>query len=199
VSIVSPEYGGQGSPFVPRDLRAAIWEVVGAYLLDRNDPLSWGLAGNVLSLEPASLNAATWAGANEARYSRVVGRGTISKLRVHVATQSGSICLGVYRGSGPGDGLSARPTTRKATTGSIACPATGVQDVALPTAVLLDPGDFLAMSCDNTTAAFLCAGAFGASAVFSGLLFVEASAHPLPATASPTAHNYRQPVITCVP
>jgi hypothetical protein len=54
------------------------------------------------------------------------------------------------------------------------------------------------MSCDNTTASFLVAGAFGASALFAGQLYVEAAAHPLPASPNPTAHNFRQPGIVGV-
>jgi hypothetical protein len=188
-------FANQGPPTVPAELRRAIWDLIGQYLRENNDPLGFGLVYNQLGLTGA-VAAQTWAGVNEARYSRALGRGTISKLRIHVAVQSGNISLAVYAPAGAG--LSAFPGARKATTGAVACPGTGVQDVAIGP-VLVEPGDFLAMSCDNTTASFLAVGGSGASALFGGQLYSETSAHPLPATPNPTANNQKQPMIVGVP
>jgi hypothetical protein len=158
------------------------------------DVFGHGIVTTLAGLWP--VNALTWGGANEARYARAIGRGTISRLRIHVTVQSGNISLAVY--SPAGTGLGAIPGVRKATTGAIACPGTGAQDIAIGP-VLVEPGDFLAMSCDNTTASFLSAGAFGASALFAGQLYVEAGAHPLPATPNPVAHNQKHPMLVGVP
>lgn len=190
-----PAFNDQGERSVPSDLRRAIWGLIGQYLRENNDPLGFGLICNQLGLTGA-VAAQTWAAANDARYTRALGRGTISKLRIHVAVQSGNISLAVY--SPAGAGLSAFPGVRKATTGAVACPGTGAQDVAIGP-VLVEPGDFLAMSCDNITASFLAVGGTGASSLFGGQLYAEASAHPLPATSTPTANNQKQPMIVGVP
>jgi hypothetical protein len=187
----------QGALTVPRDLRKAMWELIGLWN-DENggiDPFHFGLVYNVLGVFPF-VGATVWGGVNEARYARAVGRGTISALRIRVTTQSGNISLGVYAPSG--SGLNAKPGARKVTTGAIACPAAADQDIAI-TPTLVEPGDFFGMSCDNTTAAFIGTSALGATSVVAGQLFMEAAAHPLPATATPTANNFRHPMIVGVP
>lgn len=102
----------------------------------------------------------------------------VSQLVLMVANSSGNICVGVYANSG--SGRAARPTTRKATTGAIACPGIGVATVSLGSTISIDPGDWLALSCDNTTATF----ARGSSIVTAqdGLTHAQAAAHPLPSS-----------------
>jgi nitrous oxidase accessory protein NosD len=90
--------------------------------------------------------------ANSTRFYRVIEGGTVSALRVNVGVQSGNIAVAVYANSG--SGLSSTPGTRLATSGSVACPAVGVQDVALGSTVVLAVGDWVAFGCDNATATF---------------------------------------------
>jgi hypothetical protein len=132
-----------------------------------------------------TLSATHVGNANNIFYYRVAEGGNISAIRLRVGTQSGNICVGVYRASG--SGLSAVPGARAATSGSVACPATGDADVSLTASVVVNPGDFLAIQADNTTATFARAGggvASGATSLMAGLAYREAAAGlPLPAAA----------------
>jgi hypothetical protein len=146
-------------------------------------PLSFGFPRSVeLGFSMTSTHVGN---ANNIFYHRVREGGTISAIRIRVAVQSGNICVGVYRSSG--SGISAIPTTRAATSGSVSCPATGDADVALTAGVTVYPGDFLAIQADNTTATFARVGggvASGPTGLMAGLCYREAAAGlPLPATA----------------
>lgn len=126
-------------------------------------------------------------GANEAHYLRVLGAGTISKIGLHVTVSSGNISVAVFRGSG--EGRNCAPTTRAATSGSVACPAVGYAEVSLGGSVTVGINDFLCLTVDNTTATFRCAdgGFVTPSDTGKGLRYNQATGHPAPATATPTA------------
>lgn len=142
---------------------------------------------------PAGYVAAAWQNVNSAVYVRSMGAGLISKLGIHVTTQSGNIALAVYRGVGAG--RLRVPVDRLATTGTFACPAAGYVETALDVPVYVTENDYLAMSCDNTTAAVYGTSA-NISALSLGFSFVQATAHPLPATAgSLSGTSFRLPVI----
>ena len=108
-----------------------------------------GLAGFALS------NVNIFSG-NNCWYGRVLEGGTISKVRVGIGTSSGNIAVAAYSNSG--SGLSAVPGARLGTSGIVACPATGVQDVSLGGSITVEPGDWLALWADNTTATFTISG-----------------------------------------
>lgn len=186
---------GQGDPSIPYDLRRVIWAMIAEY--HQTDPLSLGMVLSWPALNPFT-SATAWGAANDARYVRVLGSGTITKLRIHVGTAAGNVSLGVY--SSVGDGLAAVPTIRKATTGAIACPTAGIADVSLGASVNVQTGDFFAMSCSDNTAEFLQHSGIGDTSLAAGRSYKEASAHPLPVTPSPgTGHNFRVPLIVGVP
>lgn len=144
------------------------------------DPLGLGFATTHPSAAEANGLDAVYQ-ADYAYYQRLVGYGmTVNALRIYVGTQSGNICVGVYSNSG--DGSSAGPGTLKASTGSIACPAPGEQSVTLTSSVTIERGDWVAIAVDNTTATFLRSAP--TTAVTNGTAANQASAFPLPATAS---------------
>ena len=117
--------------------------------------------------------------------ARIYGGGTISKIRVRVGTQNGNICVGVYAGPATDGIANAIPGTRKQTSGSVACPAAGIADVALGGSVVVVPGDFFAIMADNNTATFYNCGNGDGSTLYSGLSGYRATAGttlPLPAS-----------------
>jgi hypothetical protein len=118
---------------------------------------------------------------NTALYYRVRDGGTISKIALEVTTSNGNLSVGVY--SNTGVGRSAAPAAQKATSGSVACPAIGVQEIALTGSVRVEPGDWIAISSDSTTAAFRSTiTAEQTTALGNGICYKQATAHPLPAT-----------------
>lgn len=120
-----------------------------------------------------------WPSANQGFWIRALSGGRISKIGLNVAVQSGNICLAVYRGEGIGR-LRKPAGAPVITTGSIACPATGYQEVDLGGAVDVRPGDYLFMSCDNSTAAFT--GQNGqTSELYRGTTFAKGASFPAPA------------------
>ena len=104
---------------------------------------------------------------------------TITGARFVVGTQSGNISVGLYAADG---------TTRVATSGAVACPATGSQSVAFSGTYAATAGRFyIGFSVDNNTATFgwnqqVSSGISGPV----GSKFQE-TAHPLPATATMSA------------
>lgn len=138
------------------------------------------------TVDPRMLSAASTLNANQAVYVRATGRGYISKIAVHVGTQSGNVCVGVYANNGS-TGNAARPATQKATSGSVACPAAGYQEIALTGSVYVEEGDWLALVADNATATFYRANTAGfASSLANGFSHHQSTAFPLPATATPS-------------
>lgn len=136
--------------------------------------------------------------ANTGLYYRVRDGGTISKVGLEVTTQSGNISVGIYSNSGLG--RSAVPAARKATSGAVTCPAVGYQEISLGASVTVVPGDWIAISSDNVTAAFrsLLTSEL-TTQLSSGRCYKQATAHPLPATpASLTAISGRALVLVGV-
>ena len=84
---------------------------------------------------------------------RVIEGGRISMIRVGVGTSAGNVCVSVYDNTGAG--VDAKPNNRKATSGSVPCPAAGtVADIPLDAAVDVAVGDWLAFITDSSAATF---------------------------------------------
>lgn len=136
--------------------------------------------------------------ANRAYYMRVWGGAqTISKIGLHVGTSSGNVCVGVYRNTG--SGRSARPDTRAATSGSVAAPTgTSYSEVSLTGSTTVYPGDWLAFAADNTsvTASSI---TINNSSMYDGIVHMQDTAFPLPATATPASTNNRAVWLVGVP
>lgn len=140
----------------------------------------WGIPASLDPGLPRQNERSGFAVANDCMYYRVRDGGPITKVTISVGVQSGNICVAAYRNSGIG--RNAVPGTRLATSGSVACPA-GDADVALGSTVVLLPGDWLALACDNLVATFrqmLAAGA--ASTQGQGRAYKQATAFPCPTT-----------------
>lgn len=107
---------------------------------------------------------------------------TITGVSLNVNTQSGNICVGLYDSAGE----------RVATSGSVACPAVGISTVSFTAGYVASAGRYyLAIAADNTTAKFLAVGngiASGAPPYFARF---QASAFPLPTTATFTNTGLR--------
>lgn len=149
--------------------------------------------GTPMTFDPR-LNGTSLAGvgaANRALFARTANGGTITGITIEVGTSSGNISVAVYRNTGSGS--AARPGTRVATSGAVACPATGAQTVALGSTVTVQPGDWLALSADNNTATFRrLLGGQTSSTAYLHLCGLMETAHPAPtsvtlATAASTA------------
>lgn len=134
-----------------------------------------GLVTTTVGLPPHSMDprlntvAAGSTTANRRTYHRVRGASlACSKIALLVGTSSGNISVEVY--SNTGTGSSARPTgAPRASSGSVACPASGEAQVALASSVTISEGDWIALWCDNATATF---GRAPASAMTAAMPFV---------------------------
>jgi hypothetical protein len=128
--------------------------------------------------------------ANDCHYNRVYHGGEIDTLRISVGVSNGNVSLAVYDQTGTG--VTAAPSTRLQTSGSVACPAAGLADVALGGAVTVGHSThWFALSNSGTTATFRSAAAIPAG-WHNGLNGAEAAAHPAPASASPSASRASQ-------
>ena len=138
-----------------------------------------GIARNYSSDAP--LTASTTIGsANDCRYHRSLEAQVISKIAIHVVVQSGNLSVAVFAADATGI-----PSTRTATSGAVAVPAPGYAELSLGASVSVRAGDFLAISCDNNTATFIGLGLNGlTSDLFQEVLYVQATAHPAPASTS---------------
>lgn len=137
---------------------------------------AWGM---VLTVDPRSNQTyVAWPGANRGIYVRVVNGGPISKVAFDVGVSSGNISVAAYRNTGVGK--AAVPTGAPlATSGAVACPASGLGEINLDATVHLNAGDWLFLSCDNTTATV--ARNAPISTVFNaGTAYRQDSAHPAP-------------------
>jgi hypothetical protein len=127
---------------------------------------------------------------NLTHHHRVIEGGILSKIRIGIATASGNICVAVYKNTG--SGLSAKPGTRVATSGSIPCPAANINvDVSVGASVTVAAGDWLSFGADNAVVTL--AGNGGAGDYGAGCLgrFAYDAAFPAPATSSPNMNNSR--------
>jgi hypothetical protein len=124
-------------------------------------------------------------GANFACFIRMIDAGAVTYLWYQVSVASGNISVGLYASSGTG--RQAVPGARYATTGTIACPAGGQIQTTIA-GVTVAYGDWIALSADNTTAAFLMTNNTAQNnSIAKGINYYMAAAHPLPtsgATAS---------------
>lgn len=154
-----------------------------------SDPFGWGLVMTETALG-GTPSTRVWDTANRAYFWRLIGAATITKIGVRVGVSSGNISLAVYRNTGVG--RAAAPGTQLATTGAIACPPAGVDtNVPLGSTVVLQPGDWVGMSCDNTTASFYgqSVGILVSSA-YAGRGGYQSAAHPCPSSPVLTSAGY---------
>jgi hypothetical protein len=130
--------------------------------------------------DPAMLvGYAGMAVANDAMYYRVRGSGVISKIAMIINVSSGNVSVAVLRGT---PGLTT-PGARIATSGTVACPAAGTQEISLGGSVAVNEGDWFGISVDNTTATFGRVGAAGAeTGIGDGFVFRATGHHPIPAS-----------------
>ncbi len=156
-----------------------------------SDPLGWGFASTV---DPhAAATASSNPGTNAAQYAMFTGFGvTTSSLRIAIGTSSGNISVGVYASTG--SGTARVPSTQRATTGAIACPASGTATVALGASITINQHDYAAYSVDNATATFGRSAPISAG-VSAGVAASQGSAHPLPSTATPSNGSTQVPWI----
>lgn len=121
--------------------------------------------------------------ANAAHYYRIrVDENlVINGLRLCIGTSSGNIDVGLYSDSG------GAPNARITSSGSTACPASGYRTISLtPQAIGAGTELWLGIAADNTTVAFVgVTGLVGGAAI--DVVKTQASAFPLPATATPSA------------
>ena len=139
------------------------------------------------SCDPITARATDVAAVNatvvgSALFYRVRDGGVITKIGLEVTTQSGNISVGIYTNSG--QGKAAVPVSLKATSGAVACPAIGYQEISLGGSVAVAPGEWIAISADNTTAAFrsLLTSELTTQLGLGRCFKQVGSAHPLPAT-----------------
>lgn len=105
---------------------------------------------------------------------------TISKVRLEVTTQSGNIALAVYRSNGSTGVLNKPSGSPAISTGSIACPAVGVNNISLGGSVTINAGDWIALSADSATAQFRSElSAYGTDTMGEGSLWEQTGMFPL--------------------
>lgn len=138
------------------------------------------------TIDPRGLSSASALTANQGIYLRVQGGGSISKIGLVVGTSSGNVCVAVYANSGVG--AAARPAARKATSGSVACPAANYQEISLGGSVTVLDGDWFFIAADNATATFYRGTTAGTSfAIANGMSHFQNTAFPAPDPAVPSA------------
>lgn len=124
----------------------------------------------------ASTNAGFGA-ANRAHYTRVSFGGTITKIGLEVTTQSGNLSVAVCRGTAGKNST----MTRIATSGAVACPAVGYAEISLGGSVEVLPGDWFAISADNTVSRFKAVpSASGLTSLSLGFTTFGDTHHPIP-------------------
>lgn len=111
------------------------------------------------------------------------GAATVTAITLQVGTQSGNIDVGIYANTGTG--AAARPGARKASSGVIACPASGVQPVTIAS-TFIAAGDWFGFYIDNVTATFQSASSSNSTNLFHGMAEFQDGQTSLPATATPS-------------
>ena len=163
-----------------------------------DDPLHLGFVLTMPCLNAGAAGA--WPVANAARFVRAFAAGTITKVGLHVGTASGNVSVAVFRSGGAG--RLARPTGAPvAASGAVACPAAGYAEIALGSAVKVEAGDWIGLSCDNTTATFMSLGG-SATPLMLGVGFGKNGTHPINAAvtfADTDATMFRAPQLIGVP
>ena len=159
---------------------------------DETDPLGVGVITNYLP--GTSTQSVVWGAANDARYVRVLAGGSITKIGFHVATSSGNISVAVKADS------SGSPGATVLSSGAVSCPAAGYQEVSLGGTATVSPGDWLCMSCDNTTATFVGFSGQDDTTLAASISGRGSTSHPVPSGAvSPTWTFFRVPALKGVP
>jgi hypothetical protein len=149
--------------------------------LNANDPMAIGFTTNYDITGSVSV-AFTWPAANDALYTRLRSAGyAVSSVDIDVGTASGNISVGYYTTSGSGQGAAPKGA-QLATSGAVACPAAGYAAVSVGSTVTPRLVDWIAISCDNTTAEFMQAANGMSTTLTQGLAALQTTAHPLPAT-----------------
>lgn len=148
--------------------------------------------GGARSFDPRITSTLTaLSNANDVVYHRAKGaKAGATGLYVYVGTSSGNISVAVFANNGSAT-LAARPSgNRKATSGAVACPA-GNDFTFVPFLASTDIaiGDWLALSCDNTTATFLRSSPGGVKGL--GVCYREATGHPAPSSVGTLADSVR--------
>jgi hypothetical protein len=133
-----------------------------------------GLVSTVVMVADSTASIAL--GAGTTWVYRVTAGGTISKIRVGVQVSSGNICLQAFQNTG--QGLTSGPGALYASSGPVACPATGTADIPLGANITVQVGDWLGFGCDNATATF--AGVTGAGGTISAGQVCTVAAFPAP-------------------
>lgn len=149
------------------------------------DPLGFGAP---FTVHPSQCGTdVALGGVRRVNYWRVYNGGSISKMRFRDGVASGNMNIGVYRSSGTGS--AAVPGTLLTSTGSIAVPTAGTNEVALGATVTVNPGDWFAIVADNTTATFRATASLsnGATLTNGFSAFEDIGSMVLPATATPNA------------
>lgn len=137
------------------------------------------------SIDPRNVGNTNSFAVNVSRWSRIIDSGTINTVVIGVGTASGNIDVGVYGSSG--SGLNTVPDTRRVSTGSIACPATGRAEIALGSSLAVTTDDWFAIAVDNATATFYRTSNTIASEIAGGFGATKSSAFPLPSPAGTTS------------
>jgi lysophospholipase L1-like esterase len=146
------------------------------------DPLGLGMA---VTLDPRTFGGAAGVGtSNTAFYGRAVGaRSGVTKIGSYFSASSGNVDVGIY--SGTGTGRTAAPASRRINAGSTACPAIGWGEITV-SSTTIQAGDWFAWAANNTTAAIYVILSGSPTAV-TGFTASQATAFPLPSTATPAA------------
>jgi hypothetical protein len=97
-------------------------------------------------------------------------------LGLTVGVSSGNVSFSIHAGTAGRNG----PGAARWVSGALACPSTGDQTVNLGATVVVQPGDWIGMSCDNTTATFRAAApGIGSEVWMTGLVAFKDSSHPI--------------------
>jgi len=164
---------------------AMVWSPIAISDIPGLTMTPWGYPYSVRpDMGNGSTNVTLPDGPNRAVFHRVIDGGVISKIFLWIGVTSGNICVGVY--SNTGAGRAGAPGARIATSGSVAMPAVGYQEISLGGSVTVNPGDWLALSADNVTATFRAtiANAEATTNMAKGATCYMAAGFPLPASAS---------------
>jgi hypothetical protein len=158
------------------------------------DPLGLGIP---CSTDPRTATQdMTIGSANRGFFYRVQGGGTISKIALQVQASSGNICVGVYANTGAG--RAAAPGARLASSGIVACPATGYAEVALGASVDVKHGEhWLYFWLDNLTATVKAVQTLGTD-ITKGLSGYHDNATPAPVSAPGLLNGNRHYVLVGV-
>jgi hypothetical protein len=152
----------------------------------------WGL---MWTFDPIYVNTISMQVANRGWYCRVKGSGTISKIGIVVSTQAGNICVATYTNTGTG--RAAKAATRTQTSGSVACPAAGYQEIALGGSVFVNEGDWFYVGSDSASTILRGSGSAAGNAQHQGRGDFEANAFPAPATATPAGGGIDRIFLLC--